>query len=83
MHKLLDLHDTVGSVRPRRDTQRLCSALSHINNVGGGMLAAHGKPMVQVLLLVGCWGADSGLIRGLIRDLGNRNLGLGDLGFGD
>jgi hypothetical protein len=27
---LLGLHDTVGSVRPRRDTQRLCSTLSHI-----------------------------------------------------
>jgi hypothetical protein len=29
LHKLLGLYNTVGSVRPRRDTQRLCSILSH------------------------------------------------------
>jgi hypothetical protein len=37
MHKLLWLHDTVGSVRPRRDTQRLCSTLSHIQEVCYGV----------------------------------------------
>jgi hypothetical protein len=30
MHKLVGLHDTMGSVRPRRDTQRPCSTLSHM-----------------------------------------------------
>jgi hypothetical protein len=34
MHKLSGLQDTVGSVRPRRDTQRLCSTLSHIFGSG-------------------------------------------------
>jgi hypothetical protein len=31
----IQLHDTVGSVRPRRDTQRLCSTLSHIQPTQG------------------------------------------------
>jgi hypothetical protein len=52
MYKLLGLHDTVGSVRPRRDTQRLCSTLSHIimygqapNAINASIYLPHGYRM--------------------------------------
>jgi hypothetical protein len=58
MHKLVGLHDTaVGSVRPRRDTQRPCSTLSHILDasisVGAAQFAWQAQRSALVNALLG------------------------------